>query len=485
MGRLSFDCLTTDADATTFYGMIIADDYAINKYPNRFTKVVAVVKSNTSPASPLSMTWSVVSKIGYESLTGQITQLKYVPRCAINSKGVFSILVHLGFQSSGSSGPVGPRVYQYDPNGKTMDASFNYKGTGSWSNVTVDTVHPTMTGTWFTPRLQYVYNGQVETLILSFIGDGFNVELGVLNEATNTLAHAATWKMNGTLYGEYPDDALISGDRLYTITEGSSPDHPLPFPSTTRDPGSVLISQTHYVDVAATLRRAVNVSRDIYYKQYFVPINRQFALIKINDQMDAITLSGSSFGNFYSDISINISDSIDPNFKFEAVQSSGGSKIGLIAGVTAAVVVLIGAGIGYFFWRKRSSKRAAGAADDITAAPALPPKDHAYIQGRTLFQKIEPVTDAGYGGRPIAYDQSAGFIGATTAAPTTATTTVQGPQGQTFQDYMQGFQLSNHIVTTGATADPDEISGAAVASQAPEQPTPFIPPTELPVVHRQ
>ncbi|KAG9320020.1 hypothetical protein KVV02_002072 [Mortierella alpina] len=455
MGGNTFNCLTTDSGATTFYGMIFADDYAISKYRTHQNRVVAVVKSNTNPSSPLSMTWSVVSKIGFESLTGQVTQAQppEMAKCAISSKGVFSLLVHFGYNSAGSPGPEGPRVYQYDPNGKTMDASFNYRGAGSWSNVTVDPTDPAITGPyWFSPQLQYVYNGQMETLVLSFLGDKYNVELFVLKEVTNTLAHAATWKM------WYLED---------------------------RDWDSVLISQTHYVGGAATLGRAVNVSQKFDSYQNFVPVNGQFALMKRDKQMDAITLSGPSMGNFYSNISINISDSIDPNFKFEAAQSSGESKIGLIVGVTVAVVVLVGAGIGYFFWRKRSNNRAAGVTGDATAAPALPPKDRSYTQSHSFVQKIEPGTHAFHGGRPMAYGQTTGFTGATTAPgftgattapPTTVTTMMPGTQVQTFQEHMQGLQLSNHprpnVVTTGATPDVGGFSGTTPTSQAPVQPTP-------------
>lgn len=184
MEKKIFYCLTTDDGDTAFYSMILAHDYAINKYQHHQADV-AVVKSNTSPASPLSLTWSVVSKINYESLTGQVVHPDTLARCAINSKGVFSLFVHFGFSSSGLAGP---RIYQFNPKGKTMDASFNYKGIGAWSNVTIDTTHPTITRSLWHPRLQYVYNGQVETLIFSFLGDDHNVELAVLNEATNTLA---------------------------------------------------------------------------------------------------------------------------------------------------------------------------------------------------------------------------------------------------------------------------------------------------------
>ncbi len=179
--------------------------------------------------------------------------------------------------------------------------------------------------------------------------------------------------------------------------------------------------------------------------------------------MDALTLSGPSLGNYYANISINISDSIDPNFKYEAMESS---KTGLIVGITVAVVVLVGAGIGYFFWRKRSKNRTAQAAEGITAAPALPPKNHPQTHGHSFLQKVEPGTDVGHGARPMAHDQTSGFIGATTAPPTTVTT-ASGTQVQTFQNHMQGLQLSSHprpnVVTTGATADPSRFSGTTAA----------------------
>ncbi|KAF9178745.1 hypothetical protein BGZ50_007510 [Haplosporangium sp. Z 11] len=551
MSGITFNCLTTDTSTTTYYGMALADDYAISKYPSTKTKVIAMVKSNTSPASPQSLTWSVVSKIRFESLTGQNMRPYDLAMCAINSKGVFSLMVHYGFPSSGSSKPetwpTGPRLYQYDPNGKKMDASFNYDGTGSWSNVTIDTSDLSITGSWLHPRLKYVNNGGIETLILSYADDNLNVGLAVLNEATNTFAYAATWKMNDTLYGRYTEDAVIDGNYLYRIAEGSSPDHPLPYVSsfpisstipatppegrlidasafaginwqnsdlrldlaasagtlyvlavggsyTKKDWDSVLISQTPFVGGAATLGKAVNVSQRFFYNQYFVPINDgQFALMKSGDQMDAITLSGSSFGNFYANISINIADSIDPNFKFEVAKPNGRPKVGLIVGVIAAAVVLVGAGIGYFLWRKKFKRHATGAAGAVTAAPALPSKDHAYNQGNTFFQKMELETEVGHDGRPIAYDQTAthpGFIGATVTPLTTATTTMSGPPVQTFQGHMQDLQFSSHprpnFVTGGPSMDGQSqyggahsgFSGTAAASQAPWQPTPFIPPTE-------
>ncbi|KAF9964772.1 hypothetical protein BGZ70_005961 [Mortierella alpina] len=512
MGATALNCLTTDAEATTFYGVIFGDDYAINKYPNRQTGVVAIVKSNTSPASPLSITWSVVSKIGYMSLTGLETAPPKQALCAINSKGVFTFLIHFGHKPASSPGLSGPRVYQFNPNGKTMDASFNYKGTGSWSNVTVESAHPVIAGPyWFSPRLQLAYNGQVETLILSFIGSEFNVELSALNEASNTLAYAASWKMNATLYGDKVEDAVIIGDRLYTISKGSFRDHisafvgsfPILSPVSANTPegriidasafgaiyqedlslgridlasssGSlyalairggyvekdsdhVLISQTHHIDGAVTLGRPVSISKNFFYYANFVPINGQFALLRAGGRMDAITLAGPSLGKFYSSLTINISDSIDPNFKFEAVRPTGESKTGLIVGVAVAVVVLIGAGIGYFVWRKRSKNRATGAANDVMAAPAPPPKDHAYTQGHSSVQKTEPGTDAGYGAQPPSQTPLAGYIGATPAPPTTATMpAMSGTLGQTYQNPMQDLQLSSHprpnVVSTGAAS---------------------------------
>ncbi|KAF9567292.1 hypothetical protein EC968_003272 [Mortierella alpina] len=506
MNGNAMKCLTTDSGGTTFYGMIFAHDYAISKYPSRQTDIVAVVKSNTSPASPLSMTWSLVSKIGLESLTGKVFRPSRKSLCAINSKGVFSILMHFGTELPGSTlpSPSGPRLFQYDPRGKTMDASFNYKGVGSWSNVTIE-AHDSITGRWFEPRMQYAYNGQVETLIFSVIGLGFDVHLAVLNEATNTLAHAATWKMNTTLYGTLRSDAIISGDRLYLISEGERfPHHPLPYVAsfpisaqipantpegrmieasvfgeiTRLDPAlrldlatnagtlyvlarkwfvdneSFFLSQTHNADEAATLGSAISIPQKIDDYLDFVPLGGEFALVTRDDQLDAISLSGPSLGNLYSNISINIIDSVDPNSEYEVVQSSGESKVGLIVGVAIAVLVLVGAGIGYFFWKKR---RATGTAGAASAIPALPPKDLAYTQGHDFVQKIESLTVGDPSDRPITYDHTAGFIGATVAPPTTATTMMSGTQVQYFQDHMQGLQLSSHprpnVVTTGGTAN--------------------------------
>ncbi|CAO3568825.1 unnamed protein product [Mortierella alpina] len=399
MGATALNCVTTDPEATTFYGLIFGDDYAISKYPNRHTGVVALVKSSTSPADPLSMTWSTVSKIGYKSLTGLENAPPEHAFCAINSKSVFTFLIHFGHQSAGSLLPAGPRIYQFNPNGETMDVSFNYKGTGSWSNVTIESTNPVIVHQfWYSPRLQFVYDGPVETLIYSYFNN-FSLELSTLNEATNTLVHAATWNMNATLYGDHFEDGIIIGDGLHTNSEGRLRDHISAYLRLASCPGTlyvlavrggfskkdsdhVLISQTRYIDGALALAKPVNVSRQFTYYSYFAPINGQFALMRDDDQMDAMTLSGPSLGNFYASISINISDSIDPKFNFEAVQLGGGSKIGLVVGVAAVVVVLVGAGIAYFFWRKRSKNRTTGVAiNNVTAAPALPPKNHAYHQG--------------------------------------------------------------------------------------------------------
>ncbi|KAF9567291.1 hypothetical protein EC968_003271 [Mortierella alpina] len=502
MGGNVMRCLTTDSGGTTFYGLIFTYDNVNGGYSGLRPSVV-VAKSNNGPANPLSITWSLVSKIGFESLTG----LTFFPSgeslCAINSKGVFSFLIDAGSDAPSTYLKSGPRLYQYDPHGKTMDASFNYKGTGSWSNVTIN-AHPSITGLWLKPRLQYAYSGQVESLIFSFIGNGFDIELAVLNEATNTLAHAATWKMNETLYGDQLSDAIISGDHLFTVSEGS-PFHPLPyvasFPISAQisantpegriidasafagldwydndlrldlassegtlyvlairgwvlkdmKSDSFLLSETRYAAGATTLGRTVNISQKIDDYSYFVPIKGQFALMTRDEQLDAITLSGASIGNFYSNISINIDDSIDPNSELGA-KSSGESKTGLIVSVTVAVLVLIGAGIGYIFWRKR---RATGTA--ITATPSLPPKDHAHIQGHGFVQKIESVADVGHGSQPTPFGQTAGYIGAAAAPPTTTATTMSGTQVQYFQNHMQDLQLSSHprpnVVTTGGTAN--------------------------------
>ncbi|KAF9949712.1 hypothetical protein BGZ72_008561 [Mortierella alpina] len=493
MSGLTFNCLTTDPGATTFYGVIVADDHATGTVESGFSEAVVVVKSNTNPASPLSVTWTVISKIAYRSLTDLSALPNPVALCAINSKGVLSLLLQFDAHTSKPFiGPAGPRVYQYDPNGKT-DGSFGYTGAGSWSNVTVDETNLIITERWITPQLQYLYNGQVETLILSFVSNS-NVNFVALNEATNTFAHAATWRMNKL------DSVVISGSRLYVISVVHpflfASSFPISFPipanipqgriidtsgfgrmddwspklqfnlvssagtlyvlayrgSTSKeDPEDCILSQTENIEATTILSRPVKVGHDIISRQYFVPVGGEFALMKDygQGQVDGITLTVPIFGDLYTNISIDIADSINPVF-FEAVQTRGEIKTGVIVGITAIVLGLVGVGIGHFIWRKRSKARAAGAAGTFAAPPAVPPKDYAHNQG-------EPGTFMGYGRRPVGYEQTSNFVDTIDTSPTTAAPTVSGPQVQALPGHMQGLQLSSHprpnVVYTGTTVD--------------------------------
>jgi spore germination protein YaaH len=187
MGIIVPDCITTDASATTFYGFVFSDITNEPDSPsNRLLPWSTVfIKSNTNPASPKDLSWSVVSRIETAMLLG--AELNFSGNdisCAISTQGVFTVLLHVD-----SKGGIGIR---YDPAG-TMDPKYNVKG--AWINMVVDPKY-LWTDDFKKQTLGYVSNGSTNVLVHVIFSETANMlNVAIVHDATNTVTGTGAWAL--------------------------------------------------------------------------------------------------------------------------------------------------------------------------------------------------------------------------------------------------------------------------------------------------
>ncbi|KAG0063779.1 hypothetical protein BGZ89_009631 [Linnemannia elongata] len=211
----SLKCVTTDAASTTFYAFAHDRSYD-SVYPvNSQVYEAILIKSNINPASPDSLTWSVVSRINSRSLTGgfdAINGAKY--SCAINAQGVFTLLC----RDSGELASGSPFGVRYDP-AATMDPKFNFKGPGGWMNITIHSNY-NWPSSYNEQALGYVNSGG-SIILVHAIRTSSSFNIATLNEETKTLTGVASWPQNLTSYATTVA-FTIGHDHLYTFAISSS-----------------------------------------------------------------------------------------------------------------------------------------------------------------------------------------------------------------------------------------------------------------------
>ncbi|KAK3808075.1 MAG: hypothetical protein J3R72DRAFT_464608 [Linnemannia gamsii] len=202
-------CVTTDAAATTFYAFAHDRSYDSVYTVNSKVYEAILIKSNINPASPDSLTWSVVSRINSRSLAGDFDDVKNPGEysCAINAQGVFTLL---GRDSGYIGTPFGVR---YDPTA-TMDPKFNFRGPGGWMNITIHSNY-NWPSSYKEQTLGYVNSGGGSVLVHAIRTSSlFNI--ATLNEETKTLTGVASWPQNLPNYST-TKAITIGNDQLYTF----------------------------------------------------------------------------------------------------------------------------------------------------------------------------------------------------------------------------------------------------------------------------
>ncbi|KAF9083147.1 hypothetical protein BGX23_011743 [Mortierella sp. AD031] len=448
MGIISLNCLTTDPDSTTFYGLSKTNTYDARGYSypdNSF--VTVLVKSNSSPVSPYNLTWSVVSRIGSRYLQGGMSTYNEFFTCAINSQGVFT-----AFRDGYG--------IRYDPAG-TMDPSFGFKGPGAWMNVSVDSAYNWTAGTGVSG---YVNNGATSVLLHSFYSSDSNtIRVATMDEATKRLLPAGVWPM--------PSSSEKSS--LYTIA----------------DPNTA-------VTVGPPVK---NFTKELYDMDFFTPIGGgpgqvSFVLTQKYKSMYAfgIDYTGWIFADEVSKIKVNDTVGTDPNPTPTPSSSDSGSSdsTGVIIGVLAGVLFL--GGILVYFLKKISKNT------QSDNKPAVPKPNPVLTQGNNYAYAQQPGY-LGQNGGPNYYNPAGQYPATTYPLGQPAPTTILPmapitpvPQHQTFQQQMQGLQFSSHprpnFVTTAYGGEPDPATApsnvpapytsttGAAWQPTPWQPTPFVPP---------
>lgn len=189
-GVLRLLCVTTDPEATTFFGFAYAADYsATTSKP----QLAVLVRSNTNPSSEGDLTWSVVSKVDGSKLNGYpgaVTGFDY--SCAINAELVFTVFGRHATTSPYTNHKV-PFGIRYTPTG-AMEPRFGYNGLGVWTNISVSE-GLNWSGSFNRRSLGYVGSGATTKLVHAVISEtSNNITLAIVNESTMTLEPAAVWK---------------------------------------------------------------------------------------------------------------------------------------------------------------------------------------------------------------------------------------------------------------------------------------------------
>ncbi|KAF9332124.1 hypothetical protein BGZ91_011829 [Linnemannia elongata] len=447
MGVLDIGCLTTDPDSTTFYGFAFANNYDCPPIDGCTNHVL--VKSNANPTSGSTLSWSLVSKISSRSLnmTFFFTEDVHLS-CAINTQGVFTMFGWISDLSN--SRRAVPFDVRYDPAG-TMDARYNFKGSGAWMNMAVDKAY-NWTETIVQHKLGYVNNGGTTDLVHAMISDDDNkIYIAKVDEATMAQVPAAlgpcfplTTISPTTPVGKMYNASQIVGDPLqspkvvlYTyqntltliaapIGVGNKTIYKINNPDNANSTGPPVANITNFVDT-----------------DFFVPLGdgtspTSFALMK---HYDTMYVFGNDNGYRYThEINkVNITDpvGINPNPTKPSTGTSSSqsdSSAGAIVGAIFGVGFLPG-GPSYY--------SPPGQYPAVTTSPSGQPAP-------TTIMPMAPIT-------PVPQ------------------------QHQTYQDQIQALQFSSHPRPTFVTtaAEEHETPAAAPEIGMPQslwQPKPFVPP---------
>ncbi|KAF9537643.1 hypothetical protein EC957_007850 [Mortierella hygrophila] len=516
MGVLDIICLTTDPYSTAFYGFAYASSYDCS-----YCSYNVLVKSNVNPTSGSTLTWSLVSKINSKNMTGTAVDMYAQFSCAINAQGVFTMFGWTRDSGGLYSNPETTFGVRYDPAG-TMDANYNFQGSGAWMNVTIDKTY-NWAGTSAQHTLGYVNNGGTTDLVHTVLSSNENtIYLAKVDESTKILTAAGTWVLNKTMHGAVMAIG-IGNNHLYTYgtvtsTYGSLCNgyscltgFPLATISPTTPVGKIYnasqVDTTYYSrgvhlytyqktltlissQLASSRSGAIykindpdnanstgppvaNFTNSAINMDFFVPLGDgtspiSFALMK---QYGKMYVFGNDNGARYThEINkVNITDpvGINPNPRTPSTGSSSSqgdsSSAGAVIGVIAGVGFLLGL-IVCLIMRGRAAN--AAKATNATAdkpLPSLPPLNN-------TNNYVYPQQPGQTGGpnyyRPPGQPSASTIYPSGQPAPTTilpkAPITPVPQQHQTYQDQMQALQFSSHprpnYVTTGYSTEPTTSS---------------------------
>ncbi|KAG0372741.1 hypothetical protein BGX24_012640 [Mortierella sp. AD032] len=501
-------CVTTDAAATTFYAF--AHDRSYDSVYSVNSKVYEgiLIKSNINPASPDSLTWSVVSRIHTNSLAGYFNSINDAKdySCSINAQGVFTLLGRdSGILASGT--PFGVR---YDPTA-TMDPKFNFKGPGGWMNITIHSNY-NWPSSYKEQTLGYVNSGGSSVLVHAIrTSSSFNI--ATLNEETKTLTGVASWPQNLTSYGTTAV-FTIGNDHLYTFATTSlyydvylysyplstiAATPPVRKSFNTTQTANCASSSTPYLytlggslvlicdqstnrdypstlytiadpNMADSVGAPESFTLDITYMDFFVPIGTgagQSSFALTQTQTSSFS-SGSSYklhafgkdaagSRFLQSVpNVDVSDpvGINPNPSSSPPVSGGSggrgggsssSPSGAIAGAVAGVVALVALIIFLVLLRRCNNNRA-------TIIEAESDKDKTTYTVVTANYVHPP--PPGQNGRPDFYNPPGqhpaapfpeGAPASDTILPMAPITPLTPQQYQTLQEQMQTLQFSTHL----------------------------------------
>ncbi|KAF9931743.1 hypothetical protein FBU30_009667 [Linnemannia zychae] len=502
-------CLTTDPAATTYYAL--SRDVTYN---NTAPIQIILLKSNSNPTSPSSLTWSVVSRIDQSPLVDSSADVftTYSCTCAVDAQGVFTLFG----SPKGASNSLPPNIpvgIRYDP-ASTTDPKYNYKGPGGWMNIIIDPKY-NWGYKYDLQALGYVNSGGSKLLVHCVMNSGSGaVTIATMNESTKTLTAAAVWNLPPN-DGIAPKVFFIGNDQLFMftvehITVSLSTLNSFPLSTITNTQPAVksyntsVITDCHYspspylytigdrlmiycdqltsftskiysitdLNTTVAFGPPEEYSIDITMLQFFVPIGEvdgpsSFVLgQKYNFQLYAFgkNIDGSRY--FVPVANINVTDPVGskpspttshPSPFSDTTHSNIGTIVGIVVAVLVVFMILV-----YLIKKKTMKKEMVkkAEADVIVVRPPPLAQDPVDLNGYDLKGQCQKTTYPS--GQPV---------------PLPIAPVVPHPQqhNQGMQEQMQSLQFSNHPHPIHVLIIDPSNSGLPM----PSSPSPMSPPPSI------
>ncbi|KAF9128459.1 hypothetical protein BG015_004335 [Linnemannia schmuckeri] len=213
MGQLEASCFAQGND-NTLYALAFGYDHSLPSSTSGADAVAVLLKSNTSPSSPNTLTWEVVSTVPRDNLLSFGDSFKI--QCLVDPNGGFLAWTYDAYRSGkGAVAQSRPGGFRYDP---ILPEAPGSKGKGGWMNVGTS-MNYSWTSTSAGGSLFYVKEGSKYNIYHAYIpiSVGVTFSFGALNTATTPNMMESSpikWSIGSTITG-YVEGMQTSATKLF------------------------------------------------------------------------------------------------------------------------------------------------------------------------------------------------------------------------------------------------------------------------------
>ncbi|KAF9122397.1 hypothetical protein BGW39_009777 [Mortierella sp. 14UC] len=454
-GQIELDCIATQVDTGTLHGIATATGKDDNGVSGNH---IVLVKSNPSPSNLASITWSVVSTTPNSQFSYDYPAFTTVD-CAVSTTGEFTALFPNTVFTSKMSLTL-PMGVRYDPIAK------------SWSSIRGS---PLYGWTW-THAHQSLYStgqdsmgNQVESLTHLIVDvPGKIVKFATVDAANSMLQPAAVWTQTGRFDEEYSLGSLntnmTSEGRIYTFNGFLSASFPSPEHQFTlgrnrifeADHFNTIRSYPFTSAVQASPEtflqdfNAINITSDFKVHSNMVsvggrlPGQEPFAVALTTKGLYELQMFGPTAGNLTGPVKVSIYptplySTAHPEFyifKRNSSKFTSWETFGIVAGA------LIGLAIVLLCFRCRRNNRRERREAKRKQDKATAVMGRMYAMG--MIPKIQIPSEAAI---EVGFGDNSEGLSAVRDDPLSTALVPEGSRQalvQTYQDEIQGLQLSSH-----------------------------------------